>query len=65
MDEPLVSQQRVTELLVQWSDGDNAALAELTPLAYEELRRVAHRDPSEQRLVQRRMVRFIHGGGAL
>jgi serine/threonine protein kinase len=65
MDEPLVSRQRVTELLVQWSDGDNAALAELTPLAYEELRRVGHRHPSGQRLVQRRMVRFIHGGGAL
>jgi len=42
MDAPSVSQQRVTELLVQWSRGDDAALAELTPLVYEELRRVAH-----------------------
>jgi len=42
MNAPSVSQQRVTELLAQWSHGDEAALAELTPLVYEELRRVAH-----------------------
>jgi hypothetical protein len=41
-DTPSISQQRVTELLAQWSNGDNAALAELTPLIYEELRRLAH-----------------------
>jgi RNA polymerase sigma factor (TIGR02999 family) len=39
---PSVSQQRVTELLTQWSNGDDAALAELTPLVYQELRRLAH-----------------------
>jgi RNA polymerase sigma-70 factor (ECF subfamily) len=49
MDAPSVSQQRVTELLVQWSQGNNAALAELTPLVYEELRRVAHHHLSGQR----------------
>src|SRR5215469_11992896 len=43
MDAPSVSQQRVTDLLTRWSDGDDAALAELTPLVYEELRRLAHR----------------------
>lgn len=43
MDAPSVSQQRVTELLQQWSQGDEAALSELTPLVYEELRRLAHR----------------------
>jgi RNA polymerase sigma factor (TIGR02999 family) len=32
----------VTQLLQEWSRGDNAALAELTPLVYEELRRLAH-----------------------
>src|SRR5438093_10912308 len=48
MDAPSVSQQRVTELLVQWSHGDDAALAELTPLVYEELRRVAHHHLSGQ-----------------
>jgi RNA polymerase sigma factor (TIGR02999 family) len=49
MDAPSVSQQRVTELLVQWSHGNDAALAELTPLVYEELRRVAHHHLSGQR----------------
>jgi RNA polymerase sigma factor (TIGR02999 family) len=42
MDEPSVSPHRVTQLLQQWSRGDTAALAELTPLVYEELRRLAH-----------------------
>ena len=42
MDESPVSPHRVTQLLQQWSSGDNAALAELTPLVYEELRRLAH-----------------------
>src|SRR5262249_8308156 len=42
MDEPSVSPHRLTELLVQWSQGDDAALAELTPLVYEELRHLAH-----------------------
>jgi RNA polymerase sigma-70 factor (ECF subfamily) len=49
MDAPSVSQQRVTELLVQWSQGDDAALAQLTPLVYDELRRVAHHHLSRQR----------------
>src|ERR1700747_166456 len=42
MDEPSVSLHRVTQLLQQWSHGDDSALAELTPLVYEELRRLAH-----------------------
>jgi RNA polymerase sigma-70 factor (ECF subfamily) len=42
MEEPSVSPHRVTQLLQQWSHGDDAALAELTPLVYEELRRLAH-----------------------
>src|SRR5437870_12530974 len=49
MDAAPVSQQRVTELLVRWSQGDDAALAELTPLVYEELRRLAHRQMGGQR----------------
>jgi RNA polymerase sigma factor (TIGR02999 family) len=49
MDTPSVSQQRVTELLVQWSQGNDAALVELTPLVYEELHRVAHHHLSGQR----------------
>ena len=43
MDMPSVSPQHVTQLLSDWSHGDDAALAELTPLVYEELRRLAHR----------------------
>ena len=49
MDMPSISQQRVTELLAQWSDGDNAALVVLTPLIYEELRRLAHHHMDGQR----------------
>ena len=32
----------VTKLLRKWSDGDQTALDELTPLVYNELRRMAH-----------------------
>src|SRR6266576_2343659 len=42
MDEPSVSPHRVTQLLREWTQGDDCALAELTPLVYEELRRLAH-----------------------
>jgi RNA polymerase sigma-70 factor (ECF subfamily) len=40
MDSPHPSPD-VTRLLHQWRDGDEAALAELTPLVYAELRRLA------------------------
>src|SRR5947199_9756018 len=49
MDEPSVSPHRVTQLLMDWSHGDNAALTELTPLVYEELRRLAHHFMEGQR----------------
>jgi RNA polymerase sigma factor (TIGR02999 family) len=49
MDAPSVSQQRVTDLLTRWSQGDDRALAELTPLVYEELRRLAHYHMGGQR----------------
>jgi len=42
MDKRSVSPHEVTQLLAECSHGDNAALAELTPLVYEELRRLAH-----------------------
>ena len=32
----------VTQLLLDWSNGDKAALDKLMPLVYEELRRLAH-----------------------
>jgi RNA polymerase sigma factor (TIGR02999 family) len=43
------SQQEVTQLLADWSRGDDAAFAKLTPLIYEELRRIAHRHMGGQR----------------
>jgi RNA polymerase sigma-70 factor, ECF subfamily len=49
MSAPSVSQERVTELLAKWSQGEEAALAELTPLVYEELRRIAHHHMAGQR----------------
>ncbi len=49
MDTGSVSQERVTNLLTRWSEGDDAALAELTPLIYEELRRIAHRQMGAER----------------
>lgn len=35
------SPQEITELLVAWGNGDEAALEKLTPLVYQELRRLA------------------------
>jgi RNA polymerase sigma factor (TIGR02999 family) len=49
MDPPSTSPHRVTQLLAHWSEGDEAALGELTPLVYEELRRLAHHFMSGQR----------------
>src|SRR5437763_6313859 len=40
---------QVTQLLTDWSEGDEAALEKLTPLVYEELRRLAHRYMQGQR----------------
>jgi RNA polymerase sigma-70 factor, ECF subfamily len=39
----------VTELLKKWSDGDEKALDELTPLIYAELYRIAKRQMSRER----------------
>lgn len=38
---PTSSPQEITELLIAWGNGDEAALAELTPLVYQELHRLA------------------------
>ncbi len=43
------SPQQVTQLLVAWGGGDRAALEELMPLVYEELRRLAHQYISRER----------------
>jgi RNA polymerase sigma factor (TIGR02999 family) len=39
---PPADPQDVTQLLADWSHGDRAALEKLTPVVYEELRRLAH-----------------------
>jgi RNA polymerase sigma-70 factor (ECF subfamily) len=43
------SPQQVTQLLVAWGGGDRAALDELMPLVYGELRRLAHRCMKRER----------------
>ncbi len=42
--------QQITELLDRWTRGDNAALEELVPLVYQDLRRVARRSLAGQRV---------------
>lgn len=39
----------LTGLLVEWSEGDKAALSRLMPLVYDELRRMAHRYVQRER----------------
>jgi RNA polymerase sigma factor (TIGR02999 family) len=39
----------ITQLLSRWSTGDRSALDQLTPLVYEELRRLARRHMSRER----------------
>ena len=38
-----VSSPNITELLIDWQLGNQAAIEALTPLIYDELRRIAHR----------------------
>jgi RNA polymerase sigma factor (TIGR02999 family) len=44
-----VSAHEVTGLLLEWQQGDNSALSRLTPLVYDELRRIAHRYMQRER----------------
>lgn len=46
---PSASPRNVTQLLADWSNGDQAALGKLTPLVYEELRSLAHYHMGRQR----------------
>ena len=39
----VTSSHEITQLLLAWSDGDQAALDKLVPLVYDELRRLARR----------------------
>jgi RNA polymerase sigma factor (TIGR02999 family) len=47
MDEGGPSQ--ITRLLLEWSEGDHAALERMTPLVYGELHRLAHRHMNRER----------------
>ena len=64
------SPPEVTQLLLAWGDGDQAALEKLTPLVYDELRRLAHRYMGRERpghalqttaLVHEVYIRLIDG----
>ena len=46
---PSASPKDVTQLLADWSHGEEGALSKLTPLVYEELRRLAHHYMGGQR----------------
>ena len=50
MTTPTGSPQEVTQLLIDWSRGDQAALDSLMPLVYEELRRLARRYMRRERV---------------
>jgi RNA polymerase sigma-70 factor (ECF subfamily) len=45
----VLAPQEFTQLLVNWRNGDKSALDEMTPVLYEELRRVARRLLSAER----------------
>ncbi len=49
MTTPSSPPEEVTELLVAWGNGNEAALEKLMPLVYEELRRLAHHYMSRER----------------
>ena len=49
MTTPSASQQEVTQLLADWSDGDEGALDKLIPLVQPELHRLAHHYMSRER----------------
>ena len=44
-----VNADDVTGLLIEWGQGDKAALDRLTPLVYDEIRRIAHRYVQRER----------------
>jgi len=58
------SPQDITELLRRWSGGDDKALAQLVPVVYKELRRLAHyhldREPDGQTLQSTALVHEVY-----
>jgi RNA polymerase sigma-70 factor (ECF subfamily) len=49
---PQVSQEDITRLLLKWGSGDKAALDQLIPIVYEELRRLARGQMRRERADQ-------------
>ena len=45
----MVAADNLTGLLIEWRQGDKAALNKLAPLVYDELRRIAHRYVQRER----------------
>jgi hypothetical protein len=43
------SPKSITQLLIEWCDGDEKALDRLMPLVYDELNRLAHRYMDRER----------------
>jgi RNA polymerase sigma-70 factor, ECF subfamily len=50
----------VTELLAAWSDGDEAALEQLVPIVYGELRRMARRHLARERRRELQTTALVH-----
>jgi RNA polymerase sigma factor (TIGR02999 family) len=50
VDAPVPPPHQVTKLLVDWRNGDQAALEQLIPLVHDELRRVARRHMAHERV---------------
>lgn len=50
MNKSSADSKAVTQLLINWSQGDQDAVGKLTPLVYEELRRLAHHYMARQRV---------------
>jgi RNA polymerase sigma factor (TIGR02999 family) len=46
---PMPPMQEITQLLLQWSKGDEVVAEKLIPLLYEELRKMAHRKMRQER----------------
>ena len=49
VSEESATPREVTRLLVEWGDGDEAALERLMPLVYDELRRLARHHMRRER----------------
>lgn len=49
MNPPPIAAPEVSKLLVDWGNGDQAALEELMPLVYKELRKLAHQYLQKER----------------